>query len=163
MPPEFSDLARLGGKARTKATTPEKRKEIASRAARVRWGKEEKVENIEQIVNSLCLSQQQASSVNLTGQAVAENTVMLSTTTSNGFTGAYTQTNSADNCVGGCLSGYTYVYPSYPWWPQYWPVTYEDRTQRAFRTVKVLIDKKIIKLKSIKEFVDLVDEIAKIV
>jgi len=59
-------------------------------------------------------------------------------------------------------NGCQYVYNIYPWWPGYWPATYSDFLSRAFRIVKMLMDKKAIKLASIEKFVELVDEISKI-
>jgi hypothetical protein len=40
--PHAVHLGQLGGKARTKKITPEKRQEIARNAARARWAKERK-------------------------------------------------------------------------------------------------------------------------
>lgn len=54
-------------------------------------------------------------------------------------------------------------YCSSSWWPTYWPSVYEDRHAKAFRIVKVLMDKKLVGLKTIKQFVDLVDELAQVV
>jgi len=49
--------------------------------------------------------------------------------------------------------GYGYSYPTY---------VYVDKTEKAFKIIKTLMDKKTIKLNTVKQFIDLVDEITKI-
>jgi hypothetical protein len=39
-------------------------------------------------------------------------------------------------------------------------MVYEDRTAKAFRVVKALVDRNVVQLASIKKFTELVDEIA---
>lgn len=51
---------------------------------------------------------------------------------------------------------------NYTWWPQYYTVN-TDVTARAMKVVKTLMDKKLVKLQSIQQFTDLVDEIAKLI
>jgi len=45
----------------------------------------------------------------------------------------------------------------YTWWPQYWSTV--DKHAVAFRVVKRLMEKKLVKLDSIDKFITVVDEI----
>ncbi len=49
---------------------------------------------------------------------------------------------------------YSYYYPSYP--------VYEDKTKQAFKIVKLLMKKKLVKVDKVKDFVDLIDEVLEI-
>lgn len=59
-----------------------------------------------------------------------------------------------------------------PWYEQthwvpstyyyYWPTFQPDKTRQAFQIVKMLQDKGLVELKSVKRFVALVDEIYKL-
>jgi hypothetical protein len=51
-------------------------------------------------------------------------------------------------------------------WPYYyqasWPTYYPDKTAQAFKIIKILMDKKIIKITNIKLFIDTVSQIAEV-
>lgn len=72
-----------------------------------------------------------------------------------GFGGFAGQVVTSSALVGTC-------WPAYGWWPTYWPTVYEDRTAKAFRVVKALMDKKAVKCNSVKQFVDLVNAISEV-
>lgn len=63
--------------------------------------------------------------------------------------------------VGGSLTQRSCpaVYPS--WYPSYWYFQ-ADKTSTAMKVIKHLMDKKAVNIKTIPEFVSIVDEIAKI-
>lgn len=65
------------------------------------------------------------------------------------------QTSGLSTNQVNCTSNWQYG------WPTYWPV-YEDRYQKAFACAKMLMDKKLVKLKEIEDFVALVDELVKV-
>lgn len=74
------------------------------------------------------------------------------------------QSSFSQGTTGGGVST-TALYPGntiyYPYYQTYW---YErpDKTSQAFRIVKALMERKLINLLTVKQFVDLVDEIVKV-
>ena len=60
--------------------------------------------------------------------------------------------------LSGCQIS-DYQYTVYPWWPAYWPVACQDRTQQAFRVLKAMLDAKMLKLKTVEDFIAVVDKI----
>jgi hypothetical protein len=103
------------------------------------------MENVESIVNSLCLSQPQ----------------QVFTISSNNF--AFTNCGyTGDTVQSGMTFTSNWSGPYVQWWPTYWPTVYEDRTAKAFRVVKALMDSKVVTVKGIKQFIGLVDEISKV-
>ncbi len=84
-----------------------------------------------------------------------------------GGTGHWEGTKTDANTTA--TTGYCHITPDwynnhyYHWYPNYYPVTIQvDTTKKAFEIVKVLQDKKVIKLSTVKQFVELVDSILKI-
>ena len=60
---------------------------------------------------------------------------------------------------GLTIGGYYHDY----WWPYCYHTTIQKSTiEQAFKIVNVLFKKKLIKVNTVKSFVDLVDEIAKV-
>lgn len=55
-----------------------------------------------------------------------------------------------------------YYWPQYSWWPVYWPSTYEGRYAAAFKMLKVLVDKKLVKISSVSKYQSLIDEIVSV-
>jgi len=53
--------------------------------------------------------------------------------------------------------------PYYPNYYSYWWRNEPNKTEQAFKITKVLLDKKLIKLNTIKQFIDLMDKLVKIV
>ena len=53
---------------------------------------------------------------------------------------------------------YTYYYPIYPAWTE---KVYVDSTQRAMEVVKELMEKKLLNIKTVKDFIDIVDIVRK--
>lgn len=45
------------------------------------------------------------------------------------------------------------------WYPTYWCSHTDNRMQTAFKVVKHLMDKKLVKLTTIPQFIDLIDEL----
>ncbi|MFA5321168.1 MAG: hypothetical protein WC373_00730 [Smithella sp.] len=76
------------------------------------------------------------------------NTDLTTNTISSGTTGNFT--------IGWNDLWNTYHHYCYPT-----TIYQEDKTSKAFRIVKSLMDKKVIELKNIKEFVDTVDVIVR--
>jgi len=84
--------------------------------------------------------------------------------------------DSNTNCGSTTTSGdtHTYPYPDYcwDWWreyyyPTYYPVYYpqtihEDKGKKAIEVVKALMETKTIQVKTIKQFVELLDKLMKI-
>ncbi len=61
--------------------------------------------------------------------------------------------------------GYTDFWPYYQTYHHYWPlpaVIAPNKTETAFKVVKVLIDKKLAKIDTVKQFVLLMDELTKV-
>lgn len=61
--------------------------------------------------------------------------------------------------------GYTDFWPYYQTYHHYWPLTTvvaPNKTETAFKVVKVLIDKKLAKIDTVKQFVLLMDELTKV-
>lgn len=53
----------------------------------------------------------------------------------------------------------------YPWYPDYWYSWVEkepNKTDQAFKVVKVLLEQKIIKINSVKQFMRLMDKLIEI-
>lgn len=63
-------------------------------------------------------------------------------------------------------TGTTYHYVDYPYFHQNWygycNHTGEDKTKQAFKIVKLLMKKKLVKVDKVKDFVELIDEILEI-
>lgn len=55
-----------------------------------------------------------------------------------------------------------YCYNNWSYWYQHPQYITIDKTKQAFAIIKVLQNKKIIKLTTVKSFIDLVDEIIKV-
>lgn len=85
------------------------------------------------------------------------------------FTGSYTGSETSGTFTSGVFAG-SYITPSYShscysyyhWYPSYWSCHHDDTMQKAFKIVKHLMDKKYIKVKEVKDFIKIVDEINKI-
>ena len=92
-------------------------------------------------------------------EAISEIVNSLCSTT---FTDAYNAdcVSSSITVSGNLQSNSCYPYTNYIWWPSYW--TTEDRTQKAFRVVKLLMEKKRLKLQTIEQFIKTVDEIVSV-
>lgn len=61
--------------------------------------------------------------------------------------------------------GYTDFWPYYQTYHHYWPfptVITPNKTETAFKVVKVLIDKKLAKIDTVKQFVELMDEVIRV-
>jgi hypothetical protein len=71
---------------------------------------------------------------------------------------------SFDDCAGTLTTGntsncdWTYWYPS----GTYWSYPCEDKTAKALRIVKHLMDAKLVEIKKIKDFVNLLEKISSI-
>lgn len=59
-----------------------------------------------------------------------------------------------------CYDFYRQYY--YPVWPISNTVYYEDKGVKAHKILKALMDKKVINIKTVKQFVDLMDEVIKL-
>ena len=77
------------------------------------------------------------------------NTIQTFTTGNGTFDGLSTSYNY--------FTSYHYFTP-YQWWPNYYTINV-DVTAKAMKIVKTLMEKKVIELKSIKQFTELVDQI----
>lgn len=87
---------------------------------------------------------------------------------------AETSFSISNMTTGGSTVGSTYYVgnPYPPWYEQtrwvpstytyYWPSYQPDKTKQAFDVLKVLEQKGLIKLTSVKKFIELIDEIYKV-
>ncbi len=77
-------------------------------------------------------------------------------------TGEHPQWVESSTTSGYCqITPYTYSDYYYHWYPSY-PAIVHDRTEKAFKIVKMLMDKKMVKNLTIKKFIDLVGEITEV-
>lgn len=62
-----------------------------------------------------------------------------------------------------------YDFPWQPYYPDYQPISTvwwkeeANKTEQAFKITKVLLDQKLIELNTIKQFIDLMDKLVKII
>lgn len=64
---------------------------------------------------------------------------------------------------GSCYIDYDYYHTHwYPYSNYLSYHTYEDKTKQAFKIVKLLMKKKLVKVDKVKDFVELIDEILEI-
>lgn len=71
--------------------------------------------------------------------------------------------NYVDSTSGGALTttapfNSTIDY-NWHWYPTYWCSHTDNRMQTAFKVVKHLMDKKLVKLTTIPQFINLIDEL----
>jgi hypothetical protein len=133
------------------------------------------MENLEQIVNELSVTPSEMN-LGLTtseGFTVSNNTIQASiggTVPGNSISLSNNASKASIISGNSTSGGINFFYPvpanpvvQYSWWPTYWPVNYyEDKHSKAFKVVKVLMSKRVIKLTSINKFVELVDEIVRV-
>jgi len=66
----------------------------------------------------------------------------------------------------GNTTNYFQVEPWYPIVEKYYPTYYtywqDSKIEKAFKIVQVLLDKKTIKVEKVKDFIELVNEISKV-
>ena len=75
----------------------------------------------------------------------------------------YPETTTSDSC--GCWTYYQDYY--YPYvvresYPVYLQERAKDKSKQAFEIIKILKDKKLVDLKTVGNFIDLMDELIKI-
>ena len=70
---------------------------------------------------------------------------------------------SGNFTIGNCTIDYPWPWYDY-WYPRYYPVYTPEKSkvEQAFKIVGVLMEKKIIETMSVKKFVELVNEISKV-
>ncbi len=66
------------------------------------------------------------------------------------------------NTIDMCWHDFQPYYPSFKeYYPVYLGLQNENKTEKAFKIVNMLLKRKIIKLNKVKDFIELVNDIAK--
>lgn len=97
--------------------------------------------------------------MNAVNNAVASLTNVTTTMPAGDFYGTST-TGTMGTFCSTCNCYWTGIHTCFtPWYPVYWAPPQVDKMQVAFKLVKHLISKDMVKLNKIEDFIALVDEI----